>query len=506
MRFGLCVTVVASCFLPSFSIPVIKSLTNGRSFFPGQLKEKRCGPVSGFYGQKQPDWDANGMDGWLNTWWNNHTADISSNSMGFAGAFGQWAIGNPDWSCRDDGSSSDCDFDPCDSRVLNDKGNDIRQAYYTMESVNRLHSYFTGLGQAFEVASIGAALSKDSWATVFYKDKDVKSVTVLKEIINAITTVIGIGSAFAGLAGAGAGAAAGALNSLFTGAAAVATPLIGQHQDDTFQKSADLGGILGKIVLEAMKSYIAANNILMHGDNFQSSSDIRSYLKGGLFLAFPGVDKVALIDSMNAFLTGQAINQLWRTQKIFIMGGGACGDGQGIGSGPQDHVVCRDGKAWYLYYWQENDVVSTTAHQWGWMAAPPGADQLAAGTNYPGVTIEDVINSSLDSYNVARFSYNADTAASRAKDALTNGWGNPGAAGASWEGVFTIPVCDVGWAAGSTLQGKEFILQPYDHDSRPMWCGPVCTGDMQTTKDFIAATNMNNFDSPKHLCDTPPGY
>ncbi|KAI4253819.1 MAG: hypothetical protein LQ352_003460 [Teloschistes flavicans] len=446
------------------------------------------------------------MDGWLNTWWSNHTADISSNTAGFAGAFGQWAIGDPDWSCRDDGSSSDCDFDPCDSRVLNDKGNDIRPAYYTMESVNRLHAYFTGMGQAFEVASIGAALSKDSWATVFYKDKDVKSVTVLREVINAITTVIGIGAAFGGLGGAVAGAAASSLNSLFTGAAAVATPLIGQHQDDTFQKSADLGGILGKIVLEAMKSYIAANNLLMHGDNFESSGDIRSYLKGGLFLAFPGVDKVALIDSMNAFLTGQAINQLWRTQKIFIMGGGACGDGQGIGSGPQDHSVCRDGKAWYLYYWQENDVVSTTAHQWGWMAAPPGADQLDAGTNYPGVTVADVINSSLDSYNVARYSYNADTAASRAEDALSSGWGNPGSKGASWEGVFTVPVCDVGWAVGSTLQGKDFILQPYDHDSRPVWCGPVCTGNLQTTKDFIAAANMNNFDSPKHLCDQPPGY
>ena len=33
------------------------------------------------------------------------------------------------------------------------------------------------------------------------------------------------------------------------------------------------------------------------------------------------------------------------------MGGGACGDGQGIGSGPQNYSVCRNGQAWYLYYW-----------------------------------------------------------------------------------------------------------------------------------------------------------
>ncbi|KAL8956484.1 MAG: hypothetical protein Q9183_006294, partial [Haloplaca sp. 2 TL-2023] len=95
---------------------------------------------------------------------------------------------------------------------------------------------------------------------------------------------------------------------------------------------------------------------------------------GGLFLNFPSVDKVALIDSMNAFLIGQAVNQLYRTQKISIMGGGACGDEQGIGSGPQEATVCRDGKACYLYYWQENDAISTTAHQWGWVATPPGAE------------------------------------------------------------------------------------------------------------------------------------
>lgn len=70
------------------------------------------------------------------------------------------------------------------------------------------------------------------------------------------------------------------------------------------------------------------------------------------------------------------------------MDGGACGDAEGvIGNGPQDQSVCRDGKAWYLYYWQENDVVSTTAHQWGWTAAPPGSEQLGTGLN-AGVTAQ----------------------------------------------------------------------------------------------------------------------
>ena len=189
----------------------------------------RCGAVSAFYGQTAGDWSQYYTDDWLNTWWSTNQANITSNTFGWAGAFGFWATGNPDWSCRDDGSSSDCDFDPCDNRVLNDKGDDVREAYYVLESTNRLHSYFMGLEQGFEVAAIGAALSKDSWATTFYKDKDVKSVGILREILNAIGTIIGIGAALAGLGEGVADVAAGAAAALFTGAAGAATPLIGQQ-------------------------------------------------------------------------------------------------------------------------------------------------------------------------------------------------------------------------------------------------------------------------------------
>ncbi len=157
-------------------------------------------------------------------------------------------------------------------------------------------------------------------------------------------------------------------------------------QDNTFKKSADLGGILAKVVVDSMKSFIGANNALMHGDNYLNTGDIRLYLKGGLFVNFAGVDKNTVIDTMNAFLTGQAINQLYRTQKIFIMGGGACGDNQGIGSGPANYGICRGGKLWYLYYWQENDVISLTSHRWGWVATPPGADKLGQG-DYANVKV-----------------------------------------------------------------------------------------------------------------------
>ncbi|CAG7923683.1 unnamed protein product [Penicillium olsonii] len=465
---------------------------------------RRCGPVSKYYNQKTSDWDANNVGDWINNWWDSNSGLISNSSAGFAGAFGQWAMGNPDWSCRDDGSDSDCDLQLCDNRVLNDRGNDIRPTYYVLESVNRLHTYFTGIGEAFVTTALGAALSKDSWATTFYRDKDDKSVTALKEVLTLVTTIVGVGASFAGLGPAVAGAVAGAGSALTSGGINAAVNTLPSHQDDTFEKSADLGGILGSIVVDSLKSFTTANNQLMSGQSY-GDADIRSYLSGGAFLAYPGVDKNAVTDAMTNMLVGTSINQLYRTQKIFIMGGGACDDNQGIGSGPQEATVCRDGQAWYLYYWQENDVVSTTSHQWGWVASPPGADQLGQGA-YGGVSVQDIINSSLDAYNVAGYNYDSDTAASRASDAISNSWASPGAHGASWEGIFTIPVCDVGGAVNSDYQGKEYILQSYGHDSRPVWCGAICSGDSQKTSDFINAANMGGFQSPKHLCNSDPGY
>ena len=157
-----------------------------------------CGAVSAYYGQTTADWDTINMDIWLNGWWTNYSSAITSNSYGFAGAFGNWAIGNPDFNCQTDGSTSDCDFNPCDIVTLNNNP-DVQQAYYVMESLNRFHSYFTGLGQAFTTSAMAAALSKDDWAETFYIDKDDKAATILKEILNALGTIIGLVGAFAGL-------------------------------------------------------------------------------------------------------------------------------------------------------------------------------------------------------------------------------------------------------------------------------------------------------------------
>ncbi len=133
-------------------------------------------------------------------------------------------------------------------------------------------------------------------------------------------------------------------------------------------------------------------------------------------------------------------------------------------------------------------------------------------TNHP--PIQDVITSSLAAHTVANHTYTPTTALARAHDAIASGRNpgngsnnnsnssNPGAAGAAWEGVFTIPVCDVGWAvAADNLPEKAYILQPVGEDYRPRWCGPVCGGDAGATRKWIEAAGMKGFESPKEECE-----
>ena len=176
----------------------LQSAVLSSSSFTAATANSGCGAVSAYYGQTVADWDAINMDSWLNGWWTNYSSAIASNSYGFAGAFRNWAIGNPDFNCQTDGSTSDGDFNPCDIVTMNNNP-DFQQVHYVMESLKRIHTYFTGLGQAFTTSATAAALAKDEWAETFYINKDDTAVTVLKESLNLLGTIMGLVGAFAGL-------------------------------------------------------------------------------------------------------------------------------------------------------------------------------------------------------------------------------------------------------------------------------------------------------------------
>ncbi len=174
------------------------------------------------------------------------------------------------------------------------------------------------------------------------------------------------------------------------------------------------------------------------------------------------------------------------------MGGAACGDNQGIGNGPMESMFCED-EAWYLYYWQPDDVVSMTSHISGWMDMPPGTDQ----GDYTGVTVQVELQPPYEPWKQrqrlkkltikpgryqglpwcpqsGRIQLQRHTGVPTRGNSPSNRRRQPITQGAAWEGTFTILVCDVSSGVNST---KNIILQPYGHGRRAAWCGPICEGD-----------------------------
>jgi hypothetical protein len=63
--------------------------------------------------------------------------------------------------------------------------------------------------------------------------------------------------------------------------------------------------------------------------------------------------------------------------------------------------------------------------------------------------------------------------------------------GASMEGLWTLPVCDISATTSNYPYGqKQYILQPYGYDNRPVWCGPICGMNKNTTADFYKKANF----------------
>lgn len=58
----------------------------------------------------------------------------------------------------------------------------------------------------------------------------------------------------------------------------------------------------------------------------------------------------------------------------------------------------------------------------------------------------------------------------------------------------------------SDIYGKNYILEEYGEDARPMWCGNICSNSESQTAAFIKAANMGNFESPVVICEDKPGW
>lgn len=133
---------------------------------------------------------------------------------------------------------------------------------------------------------------------------------------------------------------------------------------------------------EISKAFIEGNNELMLGHGY-GKGDIRTMLRGGSWVNYEGLKKAPAQQAMINIIKSMMINSLWRSQRVFILGGGACHDGQDVGQGTNDgdNVWCdEENRAWYLYYWQSGKVQesmeTTERRPNGWISRPWGSDRM----------------------------------------------------------------------------------------------------------------------------------
>lgn len=126
---------------------------------------------------------------------------------------------------------------------------------------------------------------------------------------------------------------------------------------------------MARALTVSFQGLFSLNDDLMSGKEIQGQGDIRQFLKGGRWINVPELNKTHGFDIMSGALQSIAINSIWRQQAVFIMGGGSCGDGDGIGTGPggqegSNSWCDENNKAWYLYFFQTKPV-KTLARPWG---------------------------------------------------------------------------------------------------------------------------------------------
>jgi hypothetical protein len=132
----------------------------------------------------------------LDRWWNDNQPSFKYRTGGFAAVFGEQYLGNPDWTCRMDGSASNCDYNPCqDSGVLEQAGTSVEPAYYVIESINRFHAYFKGLSQALQVSGIFASLTSGQWVEKFWMSPKRGNPMMARIAAVLIITLVAVASA-----------------------------------------------------------------------------------------------------------------------------------------------------------------------------------------------------------------------------------------------------------------------------------------------------------------------
>ncbi|KAH8721753.1 hypothetical protein BGZ61DRAFT_515977 [Ilyonectria robusta] len=485
-------TAVAGLLLPSFGSATPVSLPAEAS---SGLTKRRCG-FETWDSINLNNWFDAGTDAWFNQWWLTRlggngpdTTMVIPNNWpnNFVNLFGRmylngaevYTCAKPNDQCFGDVSCDDikCSGDWGEECIDHDKQ---RPVYMVLQSIQGFQSYFRDYIEVLDETQMNLQGMSAYLVSDFFPPISDSFEFFLRELLVGLGTAFSIGGSYMKLtkwvkANDITKESSSALGALLNGVGTGYREVVKYPASQSFNDFADLGVFMTNVFEQTRSALNDMQENLATG-NYWGGKRFFDYAAGGVFLPGPGKEFSAdptaseltlLRQYLQKQFNARAINYIWRQQKIFITYttdvDGSCEQDQ---QGPQDMKYCREGDAgvYYMYWWHEASVGagSTTGlnnFDTGKMDHPTGWDKLAAGWVDEGYQLElkDVFESSISAYQVAKFSYDGENAVKRAQEAVTDGWANPWDQGTSWEGTFTIPVCDTGDVSYNVQVGDRIM-------------------------------------------------
>ncbi|KAI9843902.1 MAG: hypothetical protein M1837_006056 [Sclerophora amabilis] len=451
-----------------------------------------------------PDnWRRRNTDAWLPEWWGcaNGTAQGCSDSVSPAASDGltealkeRFAPQIGSLTCNVD---TPCSIGGCS--VIEAQIPDADQAYWTLVSIgnfnNFMRYYYNGINEA--------QANANSYTAGFVKlfseggNPPPNNKEIIMQVVNAIMIILAVVlvgflpevslAVFSAIAAAmsktvskagkksieeaARAGPAGKSSSAFTGLSSGVSTGIGGTSTSALDEQADVGRWIGDMSRAARSSLQSDNEALLMGKPDSGGKYLWDYLVNGTFVDEPRDASQDMKEYLDKLYTASAINLLWKRDRVFIHKW-ATSDCENDKSGPSETLPSSD----KLLYPR--------------LELPNGFDQLSYG-----LTVQDVMESSLAAYDKSAFSYEEIRADDWMSAVMSESGQRPQDLDVRFAGAFTIPVC---LSTGAPPPIHDRVRQRY-----PCNCGAdfdETTRVRNETKAFQEASGLASHDRYMKWC------
>jgi hypothetical protein len=404
----------------------------------------------------QERWEHNKANDYLTRWWNDNP-DQTNLAVNFGS---DWGLGQS-FRCS---LPNTCEAPLC--RTMDPQNDDTLKGWMVLKSLQNLNQFFNKIRE-------GLRLSNTQYATLQVAiEQDFDPGSTARDIsgsegLSAMSAIVGILTSWmgpAGIAGASLGAA-NTLKELFSGAARSITATL-QASDISLKNIAEEAEFVHSFFGINLRQLEDMNTNLMGKGHYQSVRDIslKDLLEDGYYvdytkipslntdLALPIAQPQDISDWLFKVTLANLVNYIWKKQGVWIssipMAASEC-ENNAPGNGDHRLKLCKDGKGYFL---QRLTNYKTALGFDGWTATLP---QLWGEMEEKyGITPQDAIESSVEAYKSGGFGFKADRLLGNILDA--RGTVNVKAF-ASFPGIFTLPICDL----GQVFANRDFGLEDY---------------------------------------------